>query len=533
MNFEAAASETFKILRQHSYEMLLFDDDGKQVFEPNEARRMFCKKGTIGVSIVDDGENSSIRLRHSDSVSAEEMLGLAQALRKTATKYKMVFNMRDFRGTITPKDFATRHAVSESEIVSMNIVEGMYGTSRSSYLKLENARMIVRHSTRINENILGARGRNVETIHIENNVGERYLMPTQQLAPARAMAHHVDNGGSWADPVGEQIARMAADFADLGAASRHIGHYAPELAEEAQDVRAALREAARTMRKTFECFGRKSRYVEMCESLTQMSETLNEAGDADLSEGVAHYAAMLNTPSITLSETVLKTVVRTMEAAAPMAQSNDEVVIVNGTKVNKAAWADFKAGRLELRPENGGTITESANTRGEVAERLGTIAARVVNDTLATLLSKAAEEIAHGSSDPKLMMLAKAAFRAAGNGQPLPTELAPTPAVREFVEWTKSFSLNAIVAETLNEGDEEVEATEDEEEVDEDACMADADALTMSEECEDGTMDEADGLTREDVLLPKNGDADLENEVTSKEDDENLSRITALAGVKK
>lgn len=534
MNFEAVAKQVFEILRQYNYEMVLFDDEGKQVFEPSEARRMFCKKGTIGVSVVDDGENSSVRLRHSDSIPAANLLDLAQALRNTATKYKMIFSMRDFKGMITPKDFSTRHAVSESEIVSMNIVEGMYGTSRSSYLKLENARMIVRHSTRINENILGARGRNVETIHIENDVGERYLMPTQQLAPARAMAHHVDNGGSWADPVGAQIARMAADFADLGAASRHIGHYAPELCEEAQAVRAAVREAARGMRKTFEAFGRKSRYVEMCESLAKDADTLNETPDEAFAEGIATYGKMLNTESVALSETVLKTVARVMEATDAAAEPTDEVVSVMGSKVSKAAWADFKAGRIDLRPENGETITESS-TRGDLAKRLAGIASRCMNDSLATLLSQTAEKIGQGASDAGLLKIAKAAIRAAGNGQPLATELAPTAAVREFFDWTNSHTLRTIVAET-EEQDEETE-----EEVEEDACMADPDGLTMSEcdepaieeDCEDGIMADADTLTREDVLLPKNGDKDLENEVTSAEDDESLARITALAGVNK
>ncbi|RYD64911.1 MAG: hypothetical protein EOP83_08575, partial [Verrucomicrobiaceae bacterium] len=293
--------------------MLLFDDEGQQVFEPNEARRMFCKRGTLGVSIIDDGENSSVRLRHSTSLSAKKLLGLANALRMTATKYKMVFNMREYAGMLTPKDFSTRAAVSESETSPMNILEGMYGTSRSSYLKLENARMIVRHSTRINENILGARGRNVENIYIENGVGERYLMPTTQLAPARAMTHHVDNGGSWADPVGAQIARMAQDFADLGAASRHIGHYAPELSEDAQHVRTVIREAARGLRKTFECFGRKTRYVEMCETLQAQSEALTEASEDAYVEEAGKIGAILNTEGVQLAESVLKTVARVME----------------------------------------------------------------------------------------------------------------------------------------------------------------------------------------------------------------------------
>lgn len=439
MNFEAAASETFQILRSYDYEVVLFNEEHNQVFEPSEARRFFAKPVNLLVSLVDDGEDSATRLYLSKSIRISEVIGLVSALRSMATKYKMVFNVREYNKVLSPKDFATQASVKESKgNDTMNLVEGMYGTSRSSYLKLENARMIVRHSTRINENILGARGRNVETIHIEDAQGQRYLMPTQQLAPARAMAHHVDNGGTWADSVGEQIARMANNFADLGAASRHVGHYAPELSESALAIRETVREAARNLRKTFEAFGRKTRYAEVCEQVTKIAETLNE--DAAYGEKVTELAAMLNTESVELSERVLTTVARVIESAEQVAEAAEPTVTVLHHPINATAWNNLKRGHIDLTHP-----VEHVNGKAMIITFREIIAA-TKDHSLVNFLSYVDRQLrlpiekrASGSLSNVVAMAVKAATMRQSEDEP-----ARTPAVREFLEWAGKHSIRNL-----------------------------------------------------------------------------------------
>jgi hypothetical protein len=153
VNFEAVAKETFQVLRSYEYEVVLYDDDGNQVFEPNEARRLFAKPENLLISIVDDGEDSSVRCYLSKSTDVESVMGLIDALRSMATKYNMTFHVRKYERVLSPKDFSTRASVTEHKRTEMKIVEHLYGTSRSSYLKLENARMVIRHSERLNEKI--------------------------------------------------------------------------------------------------------------------------------------------------------------------------------------------------------------------------------------------------------------------------------------------------------------------------------------------------------------------------------------------
>jgi hypothetical protein len=463
VNFEATANETFQILRSYDYEVLLFDEEHMQVFEPEEARRFFAKPENLLVSIVDDGEDSAVRLYLSKSTELGAVMGLVSALRAMTTKYKMIFHLRKYDRDLGPKDFATKASVSENknnkkEVSSMNIVEGMYGTSRSSYLKLENARMIVRHSAKIDENVVGARGRHIDAVYIENAQGERHLFATTQLAPARAMVNHVDQGGSWADSVGEQISRMASDFAACGSASRHIGFYGNDLTEAAQEVRTKLRENLREMRRAFESFGRKTRYVEMCEHFSAMAAAPLVESEDDTTK-IAELASLLNTSSVQLSESVLSTVARVVEANVEgkyyppklQKEKNIELTHVLNHPVSKAAWEAFKNGTLELiqQPKIEGMKFGNEAARDTYIFR--EVARCTKDDGMANLLAWVSSELplAKGQMRAKLMVVRKQALKAVGlYNEPEPgveAVAAGSQAIKEHIDWMKSFSVSKLM----------------------------------------------------------------------------------------
>ena len=81
----------------------------------------------------------------------------------------------------------------------------MHGTSKTSYDKLDKTKMIVRHSKIVDEDVPGARSRNISAIFIENAQGERFRFPYNYLAGARAMMMHVAKGGNPYDAIGESI----------------------------------------------------------------------------------------------------------------------------------------------------------------------------------------------------------------------------------------------------------------------------------------------------------------------------------------
>jgi hypothetical protein len=112
-DFAASAAEVFSILRSFDYTVLLYDDLGRRVEEPSEARRMFAKQQNLLVSLTDAGADSSVRLFIGKSTKINEILGLVTSLRTAATKFNMLFNVRQYGREINPKDFATTSAVTE------------------------------------------------------------------------------------------------------------------------------------------------------------------------------------------------------------------------------------------------------------------------------------------------------------------------------------------------------------------------------------------------------------------------------------
>lgn len=312
ISFETVASEVFQIIRSFDYTAKMYNDDGNQVYEPEEARRFFILPDNMLLSLIDDGDDSSIKLYLSKSTRAKDIEGLIDTLRITATKYNMVWYLREKDTELKPSDFATKASVTESREAQMNIFEGMYGTSRSSYLKLENARMIVRHSKKINENTVGSRGRNVDHIFIENAQGERMLFPTRQLLPARAELQHVNQGGNFNDAISQQIMRMANDFSNLSFASTEIASAAPMLGESAMGIREACRCKISEMKKCFERLSRPFGYKMESQRMNETVLTENEDQSLDISP----LKEALTCEGFELSESVLLSIAEAVKSVA-------------------------------------------------------------------------------------------------------------------------------------------------------------------------------------------------------------------------
>jgi hypothetical protein len=199
------AKEAFQILLRFDYVVKLYDQDGMVVAEPSEARRMFASSPNILLSLLDADDDSSIKLLFGKSTHANDINGLLQAMRTTATKYNLTFQPKQYGKEIDPKDYQSLMSVSESvKETDMHICEGMYGTSRSSYLQLDHAKMIVHHNQPINPTQVNGRARQIGTIFIENAAGERVQVPSQ-LALGRALTEHINIGGAITDDIGQAL----------------------------------------------------------------------------------------------------------------------------------------------------------------------------------------------------------------------------------------------------------------------------------------------------------------------------------------
>jgi hypothetical protein len=91
----------------------------------------------------------------------------------------------------------------------------LFGTSRTSYQEIGEAKIIVRHNQPINYNAPNGRTQHIERIFIENAVGERYAYPVKHLNGARALAQHVSQGGTPYDDIGKHVVSLSEELAKL------------------------------------------------------------------------------------------------------------------------------------------------------------------------------------------------------------------------------------------------------------------------------------------------------------------------------
>ena len=108
-----------------------------------------------------------------------------------------------------PSIMAQKESVSEASLGKMT------GSRKSSYQPLaDSVKIIVRHNKDVNEEVRGARSRNIHSILIQRGE-EKFKMAENSLPAARAMARHLHNGGETFDEIGEAITDMSKEFGKL------------------------------------------------------------------------------------------------------------------------------------------------------------------------------------------------------------------------------------------------------------------------------------------------------------------------------
>ena len=91
----------------------------------------------------------------------------------------------------------------------------LYGTTKTSFQTVGEARLVIKHSAPVNPTVAGGRTHRIESLFIENKAGERFKYPFKHLNGARAMARHVSEGGNPFDDFGKHISEMSSELNQL------------------------------------------------------------------------------------------------------------------------------------------------------------------------------------------------------------------------------------------------------------------------------------------------------------------------------
>lgn len=214
VNYKNVSKRIFDLLTGTDRKFIMGDDSAKKTLNPNEAVRFYVED--LHSLIFVDQPKGKIDLSVSNQADPDSVEQLKNAVKNTAEHYMLGFTVKNFGKKLEPKNFAFMNVEHVDESFSP-----MSGTSRSSYQNTGTARLIIRHSRPVNEEIRGSRSRSIKAIYIENAMGERFQFPMRWLTGARSMARHIAEGGYPYDERGQMILGLCEQYASLRKFVRH------------------------------------------------------------------------------------------------------------------------------------------------------------------------------------------------------------------------------------------------------------------------------------------------------------------------
>jgi ribosomal protein L17 len=240
--------DLFNKIRSQFSNIRLGDENGAATADPSgavffefEFQEDADTFGSVSVSLA-DGENMKVYYNRDlvnkiDEDSKDEWYAFLKELKDFAVEHQLRFDVRDItKNNLTKQDYEnladTNKTVNTDEmseelaritkLAGVEVKEGLTGTAKRSYENLNKTKLIIRHKGKVDETVPGARSRQIQSLYIENEDGERFKYPLTHLAGARAMMRHVSNGGRPHDEFGQHIVSTSEDIAKLNSFSRYV-----------------------------------------------------------------------------------------------------------------------------------------------------------------------------------------------------------------------------------------------------------------------------------------------------------------------
>lgn len=208
-------SDIYKILSapSYSFNIMMFSEDGEGTINPTEAKWFYVRPVNFMIQAPsgDDDVRPEVYLWKSTDIKDEQTLQVLKRLKNVSNQYGYGFTVYDFSSGNLPKKFSHIAMRNMEETKSKDLNESLSGSAMRSYYQLPRAKMVVVHKSRVQEEVRGSRTRNVKEVFVESN-GERRRMRTNNLHAARAMTHHLNEGGLYDDKFGTHIETSASDL---------------------------------------------------------------------------------------------------------------------------------------------------------------------------------------------------------------------------------------------------------------------------------------------------------------------------------
>ncbi len=231
VDFNTVADRVFDQLKGFGHSITVFDEDGKQTANAQKGRYFYSTDEKFTVEINED--ENVIKIKYGENTDPARMQKLQNTIRNgIAKKFILGVDLRPYTGKdIELKDVDNMVKVQES-------LTPAAGSMKTSYQQTDGAKLIIRHSKPVNEEVRGSHSRNIKALFVENAQGERFRYPHIHLAGARTMVQHVSEGGMPYDEIGQKIIGLSEERSQLLQVARYIKLNG--LQEQANDVQFAV-----------------------------------------------------------------------------------------------------------------------------------------------------------------------------------------------------------------------------------------------------------------------------------------------------
>ena len=231
-----------------------------------ESMKVFYNQGLVEKIDDEAKANWYSFLKELKDFAVEHQVGFdVRDITKTSLTQQDFKNLADVNKTVNTGDNMSEELTRLTKLAGIAVAEGLTGTAKSSYESLDKTRLIVRHSQAVDENVPGSRSRQINSLYIENEQGERFKYPMKHLSGARAMARHVANGGVPHDDFGKHIIKMSEQIAQLNSFARYATNK-DQLNNSVGDIIEKSRLKLENMRNYIKNISKQGHYIKAKES---------------------------------------------------------------------------------------------------------------------------------------------------------------------------------------------------------------------------------------------------------------------------
>ena len=273
IKLDAIAEQLFNKIRGRFPEVTIGNEEGTITNEPALAR-YFDFAYTVGnnesigkISISLDEEEGLTVIFSKDFVTEaikDDWYRFLKELREFSKKRLMKFEVRDInRSNLTKRDYKFLAANRSGENTMAE--SKMYGTTKTSFQKIGNARLAIKHTAPINTESATGRSQKIKSIYIESPEGERFKYPYKHLSGARAMAVHVSEGGNAYDDFGKYISGLSEELSKLRKFNQYMTR-SSVMAETLSTYTDIVKERVSTIKKEISNLQKPTYYKETFET---------------------------------------------------------------------------------------------------------------------------------------------------------------------------------------------------------------------------------------------------------------------------